>query len=109
MQLVTTSAIRCKCGHESRTEGHPDRILPVPIIPKIRKGTLLGYLQKYMVEVINDYRCEKCMDMSQKRRVQLITHAPDILAVQLKRFDWQGNKDTSPIIIDTTLNLDKYR
>jgi ubiquitin carboxyl-terminal hydrolase 36/42 len=108
-QITTTSAIRCKCGHESRTEGHSDHALPVPITPRIQNGTLAHYLHKYMVEVIEGYRCEMCKDESRKHRKQLIGHAPNILAVQLKRFNWNGSKDNSPITINTTLNLDQYR
>lgn len=109
MQLTTTSAIRCKCGHVSSTEGHSDRALPIPITPRIQNGTLAHYLHKYMVEIIEGYRCEKCKDDAKKHRKILIGHAPDILAVQLKRFNWNGTKDNSPITINTTLDLNKYR
>ena len=107
--LTTTSSIRCKCGHESRTEGHSDRALPVPITPRIPNGTLAHYVHKYMVEVIEGYKCEKCKDESKKHRKQLIGHAPDILAVQIKRFNWNGSKDNHPVPTDATLNLDQYR
>src|SRR4051812_28178501 len=109
MEITTTSTIKCKCGHESRTEGHSDRALPVAITPKLPNGTLAQYLQKYMVEVIDGYKCEKCKDESEKNRVQLIEHGPDILAVQLKRFHWDGKKDSSIIGINPVLHLDKYR
>jgi ubiquitin carboxyl-terminal hydrolase 36/42 len=62
-----------------------------------------------MVEVIEGYKCEKCKDESEKHRVQLIGHAPDILAVQLKRFRWDGAKDSSFVGINPSLDLDKYR
>lgn len=107
--LITASAIRCKCGHESRTEGHTDRGFSLAITPKIQNGTVAQYLHRYMIEVIEGYKCEKCKDDSKKHRVLLIDHAPDILCVQLKRFRWDGTKDSSPVGIDTTLILDKYR
>lgn len=67
------------------------------------------YLQKYMVEVVEDYKCEKCEDGGEKQRVLLIGHCPDILTVQLKRFDWDGTKVNTPVRIPATLDLDEYR
>jgi ubiquitin C-terminal hydrolase len=62
-----------------------------------------------MEEVVEDYKCENCEDDSVKSRVLLIGHCPDILTVQLKRFDWDGNKVTTAVRIPTTLALDNYR
>ena len=67
------------------------------------------YLDKYMVEVVEGYKCEKCEDSSKKQRVLLIGHGPDILTVQLKRFDWDGTKVHTPVRIPTSLDLDEYR
>lgn len=67
------------------------------------------YLDKYMEEVVEGYKCEKCGDSSVKSRALLIGHCPDILTVQLKRFDWDGNKVTTAVRIPTSLSLDNYR
>jgi ubiquitin carboxyl-terminal hydrolase 10 len=67
------------------------------------------YLDKYMVEVVEGYKCEKCKDSSKKQRVLLIRHSPDILTVQLKRFNWDGTKINTPVRIPTTLDLEEYR
>ena len=62
-----------------------------------------------MEEVVEDYKCEKCEDRGVKSRALLIGHGPDILTVQLKRFDWDGNKIATAVRIPTTLSLDNYR
>lgn len=62
-----------------------------------------------MVEEIEGYRCEQCSDERRKRRVLLVGFSPDILTVQLKRFDWNGTKVNTPVQIPATLDLDAYR
>jgi len=107
--LVTNSLVKCgKCGHESKTEAHDERLLSVPIQPRVRNGFLSKYLQRYMDEVVDDYRCESCNDKGPKRRLQEIGHGPDTLLVQLKRFNWDGTKDNSAVGIDLTLDLSRY-
>jgi ubiquitin carboxyl-terminal hydrolase 10 len=107
--MVTTSVIKCSCGHASKTKGHDDGSISLPIAPAIRNGTLVHYLKKYMTEQIDGYRCEECRDTSMKYRTQRISHAPEILTVQLKRFKYDGKKDFTPIIIPTTLDLNEFR
>lgn len=62
-----------------------------------------------MDEIVEDYRCEGCQDKGKKSRTQNIQHAPDILLVQLKRFNWDGSKDSSPVSISVGLDLNRYR
>ncbi|KAH8820518.1 hypothetical protein F5884DRAFT_866335 [Xylogone sp. PMI_703] len=110
--LVTNSVVKCnRCGKESKTEAHTEGGLSVPIQPAIRPkpGSLTAYLQRYMDEVVEDYRCEGCQDKGKKSRTQNIQHAPDILLVQLKRFNWDGSKDSSPVSISVGLDLNRYR
>lgn len=56
-----------------------------------------------MVEAVADYENRR-----EKSRYQEITHAPDTLLVQLKRFDWDGRKDSFPVAFDTSLSLDEH-
>ncbi|RFU32698.1 hypothetical protein B7463_g3648, partial [Scytalidium lignicola] len=110
--LVTNSIVKCnRCGKESKTEAHTEGGLSVPIQPAIRPkpGSLTAYLQRYMDEIVEDYRCEGCQDKGKKFRTQNIQHAPDILLVQLKRFSWDGSKDSSPVSISVGLDLNRYR
>ena len=111
MQPSFTTTICChNCGYESRTNGHEDRALPVPIHPAISNGTLGMYLQKYMVETVEGYRCNQCKDSTtDKHRKQLIGYAPDILTVQLKRTGIDGRKLNTHVTIDPVLNLTSYR
>ncbi|RDW71382.1 hypothetical protein BP6252_07945 [Coleophoma cylindrospora] len=107
--FATTSVIKCRrCGHESRTESQ-ERSFSVPIQPAIQGGTLAKYLQAYLVETIEGYRCEKCDNKSPKTRWHEIGHAPDILTVQLKRFNWDGRKISRSIPIDVNLDLSRYQ
>lgn len=62
-----------------------------------------------MVEQVEGYRCEKCNDESRKRRHLLVGFGPDVLTVQLKRFEWNGTKVNTVVRIPTTLDLDAYR
>jgi ubiquitin C-terminal hydrolase len=109
-QMITTSSIRCHCGHESRTAGHPDRTLPISINPRIPGGTLAQYVKRYMVEAIEGYRCGACSESKRtKHRRNIVEHAPEILTLQLKRFNYDGRKITTDIPIGTSLDLGPYR
>ncbi|KAK6609421.1 ubiquitin carboxyl-terminal hydrolase [Botrytis cinerea] len=83
--------------------------LSIPLKPRIRNGSVSSYLHKYLDETIEGYKCEKCKVTGDVHRVQSISHAPDILFVQLKRFGYDGRKDKLAIPIDHTLDLSPYR
>jgi len=78
-------------------------------MPRIRNGSLSQYLDQHLTSTVEDYRCEKCDNKSDKTRIRLISFSPDLLLVSLKRFDPLGRKDKSPILITPTLDLNKYR
>jgi ubiquitin C-terminal hydrolase len=106
------SQIQCeRCGHVSKTEGNNERHLSIPIKPRRPGSQLTSYIDNYMDEVVSGYRCEneKCKHVSDKHRVQKIAAAPDVLYIQLKRFDFQGKKDESTVNYRTMLDLTKYR
>ncbi|CAD6443541.1 3feb5923-b328-483c-9e48-f1efe8d5c385 [Sclerotinia trifoliorum] len=110
MQLVLSSRITCdKCHNVSVGDLQDELALSVPLKPRIRGGSLSSYLHKYLDETIEGYRCEKCKKVGDVHRVQLISHAPDILFVQLKRFGYDGRKDKLTLPIDHTLDLSAYR
>jgi ubiquitin C-terminal hydrolase len=62
-----------------------------------------------MKEIVTGYRCEKCKDTKDKRRIHQVTHSPDVLLIQLKRFDWSGRKDPVAIPFKADLDLNRYR
>ncbi|RAL61542.1 hypothetical protein DID88_009581 [Monilinia fructigena] len=94
MQLVLSSRITCdNCHNVSVGDLQDELALSVPLKPRIRGGSLSSYLHKYLDETIEGYRCEKCKVMGDVHRVQSISHAPDVLFIQLKRFGYDGRKD----------------
>lgn len=110
MQLVLSSRVTCDNCHNVSVGGLQDELaFSVPLKPRIKGGSLSSYLQKYMNETIQGYRCEKCKVVGDVHRSQSISHAPDILFVQLKRFDYAGRKDRYGLPIDPTLDLSPYR
>lgn len=110
MQLVLSSRITCDNCHNVSVGNLQDELaLSVPLKPRIKDGSLSSYLHKYLDETIEGYRCEKCKVQGDVHRVQSISHAPDILFVQLKRFGYDGRKDKLQLPIDHTLDLSPYR
>lgn len=110
MQLALSSRITCNnCHNVSVGDLQDELALSVSLKPRIRGGSLSSYLHKYLDETIEGYRCEKCKAMGDVHRVLSISHAPDILFVQLKRFGYDGRKDKLPLPIDHTLDLSPYR
>lgn len=68
------------------------------------------FLKKYMDEIVEGYKCDKCGDSSEvKHRYQKIDHSPDVLVVQFKRFDWDGSKDSLAVPFSSVLDLSQYR
>jgi ubiquitin C-terminal hydrolase len=63
-----------------------------------------------MEEVIQGYRCEReqCKHVSDIHRIQKIAYAPDVLLVQLKRFNFRGQKDSSKIAYGPRLDLSPH-
>ncbi|CRK29292.1 hypothetical protein BN1708_004951 [Verticillium longisporum] len=53
-----------------------------------------------------EYRCHNCDSTQQARRNTSIKRLPNVLAIQLKRFEFkQGRHDRAPSKIDTTVNF----
>jgi ubiquitin C-terminal hydrolase len=108
--FVLDSSTTCtNCGHVSTNQGETEGILSIELRPRIPKGDLSNYLDKYMSYSVTDYKCEKCKDTAEKQRTRQISHSPDVVVVQLKRFDPLGRKDNHPIPFSSTLDLTSYR
>ena len=109
-QLILNSSILCTaCKHKSTKYGDTEGSLSVELRPRIPNGTLSEYVHNSMVSIVEDYRCEKCNNKSEKERIRLISFSPDSLLIQLKRFDPLGRKDVHPVLFSTSINLNKYR
>jgi ubiquitin C-terminal hydrolase len=107
--IMDSHVICDHCGYVSKTDGHVVGAVSVPLQPRIDSGNLSMYLEKYMDEIVTGYKCDRCKNTSDKHRLQKITHSPDVLLIQLKRFDWRGKKDSEPVRFSSTLNLNPYR
>ena len=86
-----------------------DSNFSIALSPKIPKGSVSDYLEKYINETVEGYRCEGCKEVGDVRKYQEISLAPEILVIQLKRFDHDRRKDNSAVTIPHTLDLNKYR
>ncbi|KAI9730924.1 MAG: hypothetical protein M1818_007998 [Claussenomyces sp. TS43310] len=107
--LILKSEIKCeRCGYASTSDGNEERLLSIPIRPKMQNSTLSAYISNYMEELIHDYTCEKCKHKSNKHRKQRIVYAPDVLLVQLKRFNHLGQKDSLKVIYGSDLDLSRF-
>jgi ubiquitin C-terminal hydrolase len=107
---VLDASTHCKkCGHVSTNEGEVEGTISVPIQPRIQNGDLSAYLKKYFNDHVFGFKCNKCKDDSKKYRPRHIAHSPDLILIQLKRFNGQGRKDSYPVPFSTTLDLNSYR
>lgn len=106
------SEIKCgRCGHVSKTQGNNERHLSIPIkVPDIVGRHLQLYIKAYMEEVIQGYRCEKetCKHVSDIHRIQKLAYAPDVLLIQLKRFNYRGQKDYGKVQYGARLDLSPH-
>ncbi|TAQ85144.1 hypothetical protein B7494_g6534 [Chlorociboria aeruginascens] len=110
MQTTNRSLVACeKCSHQSITNAHEELLLSIPIQPRIKDGSLSQYLQKYMDEEVEDYRCEQCGDKGTKHRLQQIGFGPDTLIIGMKRFRYDGAKDNSRVEVQPILDLSPYQ
>ena len=107
---LDSSTACTKCGHVSTNCGETEGILSVELQPRISGGNLSKYLNKYFSYSVEGYRCDECKDTSRsKQRFRQIAHSPDIVILQMKRFDGFGRKDKHPVEFSSTLDLNKYR
>ncbi|KUJ08453.1 cysteine proteinase [Mollisia scopiformis] len=109
--FVLDSSTKCiACGHISSKPGDIEGSLAIDLLPRIKGGDLAAYVQQYLSYNVTDYKCDFCGDKAtDKKRSRKIAHSPDFFAVQLKRFDWQGKKDSYPIPFNRRLDLESVR
>ncbi|KAK1984311.1 ubiquitin carboxyl-terminal hydrolase [Colletotrichum cereale] len=75
--------------------------------PKVPSLTLQECLdEEYVKSDKCEYRCHNCSSMQQAKRATSIKRLPNVLAIQLKRFEYkQGRHDRAPSKIDTIVNF----
>ena len=59
-------------------------------------------------EKLEDYNCEKCKTRVTATKKVSIERTPNVLCIQLKRFDYTGSKISTSIACPREINLDDY-
>lgn len=110
-RFVLDSSTTCTaCGHISNKPGDIEGSLAIDLLPRIRGGDLTAYIKQFLTFTVSDYKCDHCANRkSEKQRSRKIAHSPDFFTVQLKRFDWEGRKDSYPVPFPTRLDLNSVR
>ncbi|KAL3821306.1 hypothetical protein ACJIZ3_007211 [Penstemon smallii] len=104
------SQVEClSCGAESIKV---DEIMDISL-DILHSGSLKASLQKFFQpEVLdgnNKYKCDNCKELVAARKQMSILQAPNVLVIQLKRFEGMfGGKIDKPIAFDETLLLSSY-
>ncbi|XXG68290.1 hypothetical protein AAC387_Pa06g1409 [Persea americana] len=104
------SEVKClSCGAESRkTDEMMDISLDVFQSSSL-KDALGRFFQPEVLDGSNKYNCEKCKKLSAARKQMLVLRAPNILVIQLKRFEGiVGLKIDRPIAFEEVLTLSSY-
>lgn len=84
-----------ECGYSKSRLEPPSTVLSIPV--KGRKGVYESLQEMIDGEAIQDYECSGCKKRTEVRRRTLIAETPNVLVVQLVRFDlnyetWQTEK-----------------
>ncbi|KAL1537987.1 Ubiquitin carboxyl-terminal hydrolase 25 [Salvia divinorum] len=104
------SQVKClSCGAESNKV---DEIMDISL-DILHSGSLREALQKFFQpEVLdgnNKYKCDKCKKLVAARKQMSILEAPNVLVIQLKRFEGMfGSKIDKPIAFDEILVLSSH-
>ncbi|KAJ4976270.1 hypothetical protein NE237_001376 [Protea cynaroides] len=73
------------------------------------KDAMQRFFQPELLDGSNKYQCEKCKKLVPARKQMSILKAPNILVIQLKRFEGiHGGKIDRPIAFDDVLVLSSY-
>ncbi|XP_065180897.1 ubiquitin carboxyl-terminal hydrolase 36-like isoform X2 [Sycon ciliatum] len=106
------SQVKClQCHHESNTY---DPILDVSLDIKLANSLTQSfeqYVKPDLLDGANMYKCEQCKCMVKARKSLSIHRAPNVLTIQLKRFDYSsmfGGKINKDVTYGCELNLRPY-
>ncbi|XP_011082835.1 ubiquitin carboxyl-terminal hydrolase 25 isoform X2 [Sesamum indicum] len=104
------SQVKClSCGAESNKV---DEIMDISL-DILQSGSLKEALQKFFQPEIldgnNKYKCDHCKEMVAARKQMSVLEAPNVLVIQLKRFEGMfGGKVDKPIAFDEILVLSSH-
>lgn len=95
----------CKCGYRSQTfNSFQDLNLEVEGGIRSVKDSLRAYTRSETLDNGNEWRCEKCKVKVQAKKQMMICSPPNVLTLQLKRFNYDG-KINKHIAFDFTEEL----
>ncbi|KAG9439344.1 hypothetical protein H6P81_019509 [Aristolochia fimbriata] len=103
------SQVKClSCGTESnRTDEIMDISLDLFQSSSLREA-LRRFFQPEILDGSNKYNCEKCKKLCPARKQMSVLQAPNILVIQLKRFEGIGGKIDRLIAFEEVLTLTNY-
>lgn len=103
------SQVKCSsCNYESNTyDPYTDLSLCINKVSSIEKS-LSKFCEKEILDHDNQYKCSKCKKKVRAQKQLTIYQAPNVLMLQLKRFDPFGRKIVKPVKYNEVLNLDPY-
>lgn len=111
-QNRTCAQLVCQeCGYAKSRLEPPSTYMALPV--KGRKGVHESLQEMIEGDIINDYECSGCKKRTDVRRRTLIAETPNVLVVQLVRFDlnyetWQTEKINSHYEFPMLLDLAPY-
>lgn len=104
---VLQSQVKClSCGVESnKLDDIMDLSLDVFKITSVKEA-MCRYFQPEVLDGSNKYKCEKCKKLTAARKQMSVFQAPNVLVIQLKRFEnIHGGKVDRHISFDERLEL----
>ncbi|KAH7306501.1 hypothetical protein KP509_22G015900 [Ceratopteris richardii] len=107
---VLQSQVKClSCKAESnKLDEMMDLSLDVFKIASVKEA-LCRYFQPEVLDGSNKYKCEKCKKLTVARKQMSVSHAPNVLVIQLKRFEnFFGGKIDRHITFEEHLYLYGY-
>lgn len=106
---ILQSQVHCqKCFHESDTfDPFLDLSLDIKGCQTLEKA-LQRFCRKEILDVSNQYRCDKCKKLSQAHKQFTIFSVPNVAVLHLKRFDHFGNKINRHIQFPENIELNSF-
>lgn len=119
---ATWTCAHCNKAHVNDTSNPPSVTLQVPI-PKTNSPTLAACIEAQHRETGTLIRCDGCKKQAKRTRDLLVSSAPDVLTIHLKRFEFDGRRlaknarhveipellDLAPWAVDSRTKNMRYR
>nr|XP_018896943.1 PREDICTED: ubiquitin carboxyl-terminal hydrolase 36 isoform X1 [Bemisia tabaci]XP_018897022.1 PREDICTED: ubiquitin carboxyl-terminal hydrolase 36 isoform X1 [Bemisia tabaci]XP_018897097.1 PREDICTED: ubiquitin carboxyl-terminal hydrolase 36 isoform X1 [Bemisia tabaci]XP_018897181.1 PREDICTED: ubiquitin carboxyl-terminal hydrolase 36 isoform X1 [Bemisia tabaci] len=106
---IRTEVTCLECQYVSTTFQHfQDLLLDIRQASTV-DDALENYFSKERLDEENAYKCEHCRRKVSAHKKFSIEKPPNVLCLQLKRFNTLGGKNTKAITINRNLDLSKFR